>query len=616
MDYTLLGLLHTHIPQLGNRAANRCFPCASCRENALIASPTVFASCFVFLRIWQRPGSIRIPLYSFWRVCMKGFFSRLHDSQTGHSKSASRESYKFWTPSTDTERAKPILDHGEPVATHSYRPHAEKRGSSRPPKPVPIVPPHTYEKRIGSTAGPSTEKVVSPPSRPTPGPSQSQYTYLQPTSKATSTRPNKDIKAPPPSAPAGPSYSTRTWTSRDNPTKSHRYEYAKHSRDTPTRDTPTHEIWLPPNLASTSKEGEGRDRDKNDASNRYRQRNEEREPVLDSGRRERTHTKDRGKEREEKSGHQGRDRERDERARDWERDRERERVRERERERDLAREEHDRVKAREREKEREREAEKEREKERERERDRDREKERERKKETEREREKEKVREREREMEKERERDREKDRDRYRERERERDRGRDRYHDRERREREKERERERNRPREHELEREKGKEIPKAKTTDSLGDAKLHQPQERIAMEGGRNEGRTHDRKDRDGRTTRETQRLRERDQAKYRAEATDEEHDRRRLKVLAMDRDRRKETNQGWVSDNYAGPERKTLRQLSTNETAALDEGDSSDNSAKRKFASRPVQKRSRPDEVASSSAKVRDITHHLAAF
>jgi hypothetical protein len=250
------------------------------------------------------------------------------------------------------------------------------------------------------------------------------------------------------------------------------------------------------------------------------------------------------------------------------------------------------------------------------EREREKEKERERKKEAEREREKEKARELERETEKERERDREKDRERYRERERERDRGRDRYYDRERREREKERERERNRPRVQELEREKGKEIRKAKTTDSLGDAKLHQPQERIAAEGGRNEGRTHDRKDRDGRTTRETQRLRERDQTKYRAEATDEEHDRRRLKVLAMDRDRRKETHQGWVSDNYAGPERKTLRQLSTNETVALDEGDSSDNSAKRKFGSRPVQKRSRPDEVVSSSAKVRDITHHLAAF
>jgi hypothetical protein len=81
------------------------------------------------------------------------------------------------------------------------------------------------------------------------------------------------------------------------------------------------------------------------------------------------------------------------------------------------------------------------------------------------------------------------------------------------------------------------------------------------------------------------------------------------------MDRDRRKEANQGWVSDNYIGPERKTLRQLSTNETAALDEGDSSDNSAKRKFGSRPVQKPNRPDEV-TSSAKVRDITHHLAAF
>jgi len=550
---------------------------------------------------------------------MKGFFSRLHDSQTGHSKSALRESYKFWTPSTDTERAKPIPDHGEPVATHSYRPHAEKRGSSRPPKPVPIVPAPTYERRVGPTAGPSTEKVVSPPSRPTPGPSQSQYTYVQPTSKATSTRPNKDIKAPPPPPTTGPSYSTRTWTSRDNPAKSHRYEYAKHSRDTPTRDIPTHEIWLPPNVASTSKQGERKNRDKNDASNRYRQHNEEREPVLDSGRRERTHTKDRGKEREERIGHHGRDRERDERARDWERERERERVRERERERDLAREEHDRVKARERERERERETEKEREKEREREREKDRdrekEKERERKKEAEREREKEKVRdrererEREREMEKERDRDREKDRERYRERERERDRGRDRYYDKERREREKERERERNRPREQELEREKGKEIPKAKTTDSLGDAKLHQPQERIAMEGGRNEARTHDRKDRDGRTTRETQRLRERDQEKYRAEATDEEHDRRRLKVLAMDRDRRKETNQGWVSDNYTGLERRTLRQLSTNETAALDEGDSSDNSVKRKSGSRPVQKRSR--EVVSS-AKVRDITHH----
>jgi hypothetical protein len=82
------------------------------------------------------------------------------------------------------------------------------------------------------------------------------------------------------------------------------------------------------------------------------------------------------------------------------------------------------------------------------------------------------------------------------------------------------------------------------------------------------------------------------------------------------MDRDRRKEANQGWVSDNYTAPERKTLRQLSTNETAALDEGDSSDNSVRRKFGSRTVQKRNRPDEVVSSSAKVRDITHHLAAF
>ncbi|KIM49197.1 hypothetical protein M413DRAFT_21461 [Hebeloma cylindrosporum] len=513
---------------------------------------------------------------------MKGFFSRLHDSQTGHSKSASRESYKFWAPSTDTERAKPILDHGEPVATYTHRPHGEKRGSGRPPKPVPVIPTPTHERRIGSTAGPSTEKA----------PLHSQYTYVQPATKATSTRPNKDIKAQPPPI-AGPSYSTRTWTSRDNPATSHQYDYAKHT------PAPQHEIWLPPTVVSTSKQGE--EKNKNDA--KYRQRNEEREPVLDSGRRVREKDRDRVKEREgerERTTHQGRDRERLDRARDWERERERERIREREQERDVAREEHERAKALEREKEREREIEKGREKERDREKERERE--RERKKEMEREREKPRVREREREHEMEKEREREKGRERYREKER--GRGRDRYYDRERGEREKERDRERNRPREYELEREKekGKEKHVTREADSLGDAKM---QERIAMEGARNEGRTHDRKDR---STRETQRPRERDQAKYRAEATDEEPDRRRLKVLAMDRDRRKETNQGWVSDNYTGPERKTLRQLSTNETAALDEGESSDNSAKRKFGSRPVQKRNRPDEVVSSSAK---ITH-----
>jgi hypothetical protein len=78
------------------------------------------------------------------------------------------------------------------------------------------------------------------------------------------------------------------------------------------------------------------------------------------------------------------------------------------------------------------------------------------------------------------------------------------------------------------------------------------------------------------------------------------------------MDPDRRKEANQGWVSDNHTGPEPKIPRQLFKNEHAALDEGESSDNSAKRKFGSRPIQRRNRLDE-AISFAKVRDIRHHV---
>ena len=125
---------------------------------------------------------------------MKGFFSRLHDStQTGHSKSTSKDPYKIWTPAVDPEQeyAQPTITPGDVPAYTSTRQNVEKRSSSRP-KPSYTVPIPSYEKyaTTNATAGPSSEKIPDLGSRANPNIPPAHYSRVPPqvTVKATSTR--------------------------------------------------------------------------------------------------------------------------------------------------------------------------------------------------------------------------------------------------------------------------------------------------------------------------------------------------------------------------------------------------------------------------------------------
>ncbi|KAF8902065.1 hypothetical protein CPB84DRAFT_1846482 [Gymnopilus junonius] len=535
---------------------------------------------------------------------MKSFFSRLHDTQTGHSKSASRDTYKFWIPNADPDRdsPKPNRAHDNVAPIQTSRQHTEKRSSSRAAKHPPSIPVTSYDKPIPSsntapTIPASQHSTYAPTSHAVPS------TYVQPLPKATPTKYhdyNDDKPQPLPPPITRPSYSTRTRTQHQIPTKI--APLASSSQIEPT--SAQHEVWLPTHLPPTSKQAEGPSKflERTDPLEKYRPYNEEKDRPQEHNRRDRERTKEKERDRRrERVGERERTRQP---AKEQDQERERTRTRDKDRERELAKDaerEQERLKEREyRERERERETERQREKEREREHEKERAREKEREQ---RERERE-QREREREHnEKERDReheqrDRDRERERYRDREREKERA-ARYYERERRDRDQEREREkyRTRERDHDRNKDRGKESdmtkgsPNTKTKDSI-------PEDGPATRDDSNRVAQQERTRTEVQNTRDPYRSKRRDGGhKYRAEATDGEQELRRTKPRTSERDRQKEYHQGWVSDNFTGHDRKTSRQIINREPIQIDEGDSSDNSVQVRVGSRIRQKHARPN-------------------
>ncbi|KAJ3513656.1 hypothetical protein NLJ89_g2834 [Agrocybe chaxingu] len=503
---------------------------------------------------------------------MKSFFSRLHDSQTGHSKSASRETYKFWTPNADAER-----NAARTVATsvETERPPLEIRPPSRGQKLSHFYRKPTHEKPLPTTyTSTPAEKTSASSSRPNPG-SSSTHVYAQPPPKASSSR-HPDVRDVKPQA------NTYSYTGLVQP------QSTNYPNPTPAVQ---HELWIPPSaVQSMSRPGENkrppsRSHEKYTAHERYRSRDEEREAPRESGRRDRdkkerrrTREQERGRDsdregRREREGDRNRDREREREEKDRLRqlEREQEYAKEAEREKELK----EKAKERERrqlEKERERQEEKERQEQEEKERERrEQEKERERRaQERERERrEQEKERER-REQEKERER---------REQEKERERM-EQEKEREQREQEKEQEQEKERERRERREKERNRHVERERRE---GDREMargyhrEKPRRDVERDGRRErendvnngspgkkdrlrEGETtHQRDTGEGRASRDhRKRDRERDDTRYRAEATDGED----LMISRATRDKRQETGSGWVTDNQVNHGYKPSRQ------------------------------------------------------
>ncbi|KAF8163233.1 hypothetical protein B0H34DRAFT_672281 [Crassisporium funariophilum] len=375
---------------------------------------------------------------------MKSFLSRLNDSHTGHTKSASKESYKFWIPSnTDSERnpPNPNVAHPDVAATlPTSRPQREKRSSSRTPKPFLAAKTEPPAPPVASTsARPPNDATRHTTIRPNLGSSSTQYHQINPSPiKAHTIKPRdySDAKHRLPSTTA-----TGPTALREDHVKSSRYGQPKLDFASPF----PHELWLPPPTAPSTRYVEeqakerGRTQETTETLDRQRQRNEERERAKELERRDR----DRDRRERDKAWVKEQERKEKERGREWELEKERDRDRDRER-----------TRMKEREQEREREREKEREIAREREREIAREK---KEREIAREREREAAKDRDREMARERERKiaKERERDMARERERELAREKEQIA--------KERTREIMREKERELAREKEREIARVK---------------------------------------------------------------------------------------------------------------------------------------------------------
>ncbi|PPQ74005.1 hypothetical protein CVT26_006374 [Gymnopilus dilepis] len=312
---------------------------------------------------------------------MKSFFSRLHDTQTGHSKSASKETYKFWIPNSNAGRDSPkpnfVRENAAPV--QSARPQAEKRSSSRAQKQSNPVPVSSQDKSAPPTNITSTAPITQHPTYAaatyTVPSSHHASTSAQPISNATTTRHHGyyNDKAQMLSPPAAyPSYSTKTWSQQQIPTKSAPQASTSHAVPAASQ----HELWAPTYLPSPSKQAEDpakplesaeplvkhlvytsekerapetgkrdRDRPKEKERDRRREKGVDREKgrhlvkeQISENPRERERTRprerDKGAERDLKEReYREREREREaDRRRDHDRDRQRERARERENE--------------------------------------------------------------------------------------------------------------------------------------------------------------------------------------------------------------------------------------------------------------------------------------------
>lgn len=121
--------------------------------------------------------------------------------------------------------------------------------------------------------------------------------------------------------------------------------------------------------------------------------------------------------------------------------------------------------------------------------------------------------------------------------------------------------------------------------------------------------------KERDRWLEKEPERVRDRPggQIKLRAEATDSEQFAGRVKTSAPDRERRKDSGLGWLSDTHTVHPRKLLRKTSNtllNQPSKVEEGESSDSSTRPKRVRQVLTKRHRGEEGGSSSKVLQSCT------
>lgn len=524
---------------------------------------------------------------------MKGFFSRKHNTQTGHSKSTSisKDSNKLTIPPSDSEwnTSKPAL-----VAADSHsaaRNHADLRTSSRNPKPNTILHRNAAHEKIPPTppkASFTTERVIYPSRTNTAlQPKNHHPISSQPPPKATSSkhRDSEDVRYYPP-----PKLTTPSHVPVDRIKNSH-LSYFKNESVTPT----SHERHLPSLLSTlippTNGEEQLREQVRYDYVERYRVRHEEKELPKETVRRETEVARERNRREGERDGIKStKDRDREEHAaalkRKAEHDKNVQRHRDAEKERMLEREqmgeidhEKDRRRGRERTKEKEREQEQER---------------------AQKDRERERLREKDDENEKER-------RERERFRERERQEYREKHLERERRDRE-DYEFERLHRERDQLEKEQQQvvtlvdNIPNLKGEQETGRISEHRKklQHDRTAPSTRTYGTTvtngESRNDKAAKD-RYQQKERHHELTRVRAEATDGEQDLAQTWKIS-DHDRRKERKSGWVSDNHTGQESRMSRQLRYEPPAVDDTGDASDGSINRMTATQRMRKRERKGE------------------
>jgi len=517
---------------------------------------------------------------------MKGFFSRKHNTQPGHSKSTSisKDSNKLTIPPSDSERntSKPALVTAD---THSAaRNHADLRTSSRNPKPNGILHRNAAHEKIPTPpkATSITERVIYPSRTNTAlQPKNHHPISSQPPPKATGSkhRDSEDVRYY--SLPRSPKLTTPSHVPVDR-IKNSQLTYFKNESAT----APSHERQLPSLLSTlippTNGEEQTREQVRSEYVERHRLRHEEKEVPKETVRREPEVARERNRREGERDGNKNtKDRDREEHAaalkRKAEHDKNVQRRRDAEKERILEREqtgeidhEKDRRRGRDRTKEKEREQEQEQEQERA-QKDRDRERQREHD-----------------ENEKER-RDRERLRQEYREK----------HLERERRDRE-----------DYELERlhrERDQEQQVVTLVDNMPNLKREQETGRISEHrkklqydrtavstrthgtlpngGSRNDNAAKDRYH---------QKERHHELTRIRAEATDGEQDLAQTWKIS-DHDRRKERKSGWVSDNHTGQESRTSRQLRYAPPAVDDAEDTSDGSINRMTATQRMRNRER---------------------
>lgn len=213
---------------------------------------------------------------------MKSFFSRKHNTQTGHSKSTSKDSATF--PS-DSERntAKPALNTAD--AHSAARNFADLRTSSHNPKSTngkaardKLTPP------IPPKASSTTERIIYPTTRTNTTQQENHHPIpSQPPPKATSKsreqRDSEHVKYYPP---------PRAFTSPNFMTPSHLPALDRIKNESVT--VTSHERQIPP-LLPTNGEEQGR----YDYVERYRARHEEKEMLNESVRKETEVARDRNR---------------------------------------------------------------------------------------------------------------------------------------------------------------------------------------------------------------------------------------------------------------------------------------------------------------------------------